>query len=58
MDSHNCLTCRALISTLFFYCFSCRQDRAKRAKIDARRVSVAGMPPGQPLDVLGYLRPF
>lgn len=58
MEAHNCLSCRALISTLFFYCFACRQDRAKRAKIDARRVAVAGMHLGQPSDVLGYLRPF
>lgn len=58
MESHNCLTCKSLISSLFFYCWQCRQDRAKASKDARSGLSVAGMPPGQPLDVLSYWRSF
>lgn len=62
MESHNCLTCGTIISTLFFYCFECRQERASAAASASRKAkearSVAAAPLGQPLDVLGYLRPF
>lgn len=55
MESHNCLSCRALISTLFFYCWQCRQERAKRAK-DARQSPIPGQ--SLPGDVFGYWRPW
>jgi hypothetical protein len=64
MDSHNCLTpsCRALISTLFFYCWPCRQERAAIAAERARMSKEARkLPtPSQAMagDSLGYWRPF
>jgi hypothetical protein len=55
MESHNCLTCGSLISTLFFYCWPCRQERARMSK-EARKLPS----PSQAMagDSLGYWRPF
>lgn len=59
MESHNCLTCRALISTLFFYCWQCRQIRAQeRARMAKEARNLPTPSQAMPGDSLGYWRPF
>lgn len=65
MEAHNCLSCGILISSYLTRCYECRRIAAmsrayplngSQMPLEAR--SVPSLPPGNPMDILGYNRQF